>query len=152
MNRDVIVIGAGMGGLTTSILLAKAGFKVRVVEQAHCAGGKLKQMHLGPYRFDRGPSLLTLPDLISELGALAGLKPFSCRRLPSVVFTQYEDGTAFSSGARIQGTTPPTSSVGSMGDVAGMIAFDTTYLYYCFAPFDASTDIWKRMPWDAGTW
>lgn len=101
MNRDVIVIGAGMGGLTTSILLAKAGFKVRVVEQAHCAGGKLKQMHLGPYRFDRGPSLLTLPYLISELGALAGLKPFSCRRLPSVVFTQYEDGTAFSSGSDV---------------------------------------------------
>ncbi|MFZ9453816.1 MAG: phytoene desaturase family protein [Bacteroidia bacterium] len=101
MNRDVIVIGAGIGGLTTSILLAKSGFQVRVIDQATCAGGKLKQMHLGPYRFDRGPSLLTLPEHISELGALAGLKPFDCLRLSSVVYTQFEDGTSFSSGADV---------------------------------------------------
>lgn len=65
---------------------------------------------------------------------------------------RFPDGTAFSSGSRIVGGTPPATSVGNPGDVAGRIAFDTNYLYYCFASYDAVTDIWKRMPWDPGTW
>lgn len=65
---------------------------------------------------------------------------------------RFADGTAFSSASRISGATPPSSSIGNPGDVAGRIAFDTNYFYYCFATYDASTHIWKRMPWDPGTW
>ena len=65
---------------------------------------------------------------------------------------RFVDGSSFSSATRILGATPPASSIGSPGDVAGKIAFDINYFYYCFASFDASTHIWKRMPWDAGTW
>jgi hypothetical protein len=65
---------------------------------------------------------------------------------------RFPDGSALSSAKSVQGATPPASSIGSPGDVTGRIAFDTNYLYYCFATFDASTHIWKRMPWDAGTW
>ena len=65
---------------------------------------------------------------------------------------RFPDGTAFVSSRSISGATPPTSSLGSIGDVAGRIAFDTNYLYYCFGNFDAVTHIWKRMPWDPGTW
>lgn len=64
----------------------------------------------------------------------------------------FPDGSVVSSGFRVSGTTPPATSVGNPGDVAGRIAFDTNYLYYCFASYDAVTNIWKRMPWDAGTW
>lgn len=66
---------------------------------------------------------------------------------------RFPDGSVFNSATILRGATAaPTSSVGSMGDVRGKIAFDTQYFYYCFATFDASTHIWKRMPWDAGTW
>jgi hypothetical protein len=65
---------------------------------------------------------------------------------------RFTDGTSFSSGARIIGATPPLTSKGNVGDIVGKIAFDASYLYYCFATFNGSTDIWKRMPWDAGTW
>jgi hypothetical protein len=65
---------------------------------------------------------------------------------------RFSDGTSFSSGSRIIGATPPASSIGSPGDVAGKIAFDTDYFYYCFATFNATTNIWKRMPWSTGTW
>ena len=40
--------------------------------------------------------------------------------------------------------TTPTSSVGSSGDGAGMIAWDSNYIYICTATFDGSTAIWKR--------
>ena len=42
-------------------------------------------------------------------------------------------------------TSPPLTSVGSIGDVAGMIAYDDTYFYYCFADYDDTTHIWNRI-------
>lgn len=38
----------------------------------------------------------------------------------------------------------PSSSVGSPGDVPGMIAVDDDYIYVCVAEYDGSTGIWKR--------
>ena len=43
----------------------------------------------------------------------------------------------------------PTSSIGSGGDMAGMIATDGDYIYYCVANFDGSTVIWKRTAIEA---
>ncbi len=39
----------------------------------------------------------------------------------------------------------PSASTGSTGDVAGMIAWDTNYIYICTGSFDGSTAIWKRV-------
>lgn len=39
----------------------------------------------------------------------------------------------------------PASSVGSTGDVIGMIAWDTNYIYICTASYNGSTAIWKRV-------
>jgi hypothetical protein len=33
-----------------------------------------------------------------------------------------------------------------------MVAFDSTYFYYCIATYDGTTNIWKRHSYDAGTW
>ena len=46
--------------------------------------------------------------------------------------------------ARAQSSPPPTL-VGSVGDVAGMYAFDSTYFYYCFANYDGSSVIWAQV-------
>lgn len=42
-------------------------------------------------------------------------------------------------------TNPPASSAGTIGDLAGMYASDSTYFYYCIADYDGSTDIWYRI-------
>jgi hypothetical protein len=48
---------------------------------------------------------------------------------------------------------PPARSFGAAGDITGMIAFDTTYIYYCVANFvNNTTDIWKRTAHSAGSW
>jgi hypothetical protein len=46
--------------------------------------------------------------------------------------------------SRVQTTTPDTS-IGSIGDVAGMTAYDDTYFYYCFQNYDGSSAIWNRI-------
>ena len=47
----------------------------------------------------------------------------------------------------------PAHSYGAAGDKVGMIAFDSTYIYYCTANYvNTSTNIWKRTAHGAGTW
>ncbi len=46
----------------------------------------------------------------------------------------------------------PATSIGASGDVQGTITVDGTYLYYCVADYDGTTNIWRRTAWDAGTW
>jgi hypothetical protein len=42
-------------------------------------------------------------------------------------------------------TTTPSTAVGSIGDTAGMYAYNATYFYYCFADYDGSSEIWRRI-------
>ena len=46
--------------------------------------------------------------------------------------------------SRVQ-VTPPTGSVGEIGDEAGMYAFDSAWFYICIANYDGSTQIWRRV-------
>jgi len=56
----VLVIGAGVGGLTAAALLAHAGLDVQVLERAATPGGKMRQVECGPLRLDGGPTVLTM--------------------------------------------------------------------------------------------
>ena len=47
---------------------------------------------------------------------------------------------------------PPLTPAGTTGDTAGMIAYDTSYLYVCIADFDSSSEIWKRVSFDTAPW
>ena len=67
MSKKVITIGGGLAGLAGAIRLAKLGFDVQLFEQNETLGGKMNEIHLGDYRFDTGPSLLTMPFVIDEL-------------------------------------------------------------------------------------
>lgn len=73
MSKRVFVIGAGLGALSGAIRLARLGFEVEVYEKNARAGGKLNEQQLGDYRFDTGPSLLTMPFVIDELFQCAGV-------------------------------------------------------------------------------
>ncbi|KAM0430028.1 hypothetical protein ACHAPT_006034 [Fusarium lateritium] len=66
-QRSVIVIGAGVGGVATAARLAKAGFKVTVVEKNDFTGGRCSLINHDGYRFDQGPSLLLLPRFFEEI-------------------------------------------------------------------------------------
>ena len=55
---DVIVVGAGLGGLSTAALLAKAGKKVLVLEKADRVGGYFSSVTIGKYIWNNGPRLM----------------------------------------------------------------------------------------------
>ena len=67
INIKTNIIGSGLGGLAVAIRLARQGHTVRVFEKNPGPGGKLNSIDNGKYRFDTGPSLLTLPELVDEL-------------------------------------------------------------------------------------
>ena len=74
----VAVIGAGIGGMAAAIRLARAGAEVEIFEQSPVSGGKAASFSSAGYRFDTGPSLLTMPFVFERLfeDAGAGLKDF----------------------------------------------------------------------------
>jgi len=49
-------------------------------------------------------------------------------------------------------TNVPTTSLGVSGEVAGLVADDATYHYYCTGTYDGTTHIWKRIAWSADQW
>lgn len=63
----IAIIGAGFGGLSAALLLSGKGHNVEVFEQLAVAGGKAGELKMGNYRFDTGPSLLTMPFVFEEL-------------------------------------------------------------------------------------
>ena len=65
--KKVIIIGAGIAGIASSIRLRAKGFDVKVFESNSYPGGKISSFNLGDYRFDAGPSLFTMPHFVDEL-------------------------------------------------------------------------------------
>ena len=61
MAKNIVVIGAGLGGLTSAALLAQKGHKVTVLEQGDWIGGKSRRIEVAGQTIDTGPSLFTFP-------------------------------------------------------------------------------------------
>lgn len=68
----VVVVGAGLAGLSAALRLAGAGRKVTVVERESVPGGRNGLLNKSGYAFDTGPSVLTMPDLIADALACVG--------------------------------------------------------------------------------
>jgi phytoene desaturase len=71
---NVLIIGAGLGGLATALRLRQAGARVTVLEKNSHPGGKLQEHRAEGFRWDMGPSLLTMPFVLDELFQDLGLK------------------------------------------------------------------------------
>lgn len=95
MGDRTVVVGAGLGGLAAAVRLAAAGREVVVVEGREAPGGCCGTAQAGPYRFDTGPSVLTMPGVLAELFGAAGEEMESwlpLRRLDPSYRIVYHDG------------------------------------------------------------
>ena len=94
MTRRVVIIGAGIGGLSSAIRLAENGCRVTIVEARLSAGGLASVFELEGFRFDVGPYiLLDRPGLewaFRELG-IEKDQDLSIQRIKEVY--QVEDGS-----------------------------------------------------------
>ncbi len=93
----IVIIGSGIAGLASAVRLQAMGFKVTALEANAYFGGKLTEFTQQGFRFDAGPSLFTLPQLVLELYDIAkqNKNNFEYLQLEKACNYFYEDGTCF---------------------------------------------------------
>jgi phytoene desaturase len=72
MDKRVLIVGAGPGGLSASILLAQAGLHVTILERLPRVGGRTSAIEAEGFRFDLGPTFFLYPRVLAEVYAAAG--------------------------------------------------------------------------------
>lgn len=72
MVKQVVVIGAGIGGLASAALLAKDGYRVTLLEARHQVGGRAGSWEKDGFRFDTGPSWYLMPEVFDHFYKLMG--------------------------------------------------------------------------------
>lgn len=96
LRGRVVVVGAGLGGLAAALRLRAAGCDVTLLEREQRPGGRAGMIEREGYRFDTGPSVLTMPDLFAELFALHGqalADHVTLRRLDPAYRAVFHDGS-----------------------------------------------------------
>jgi len=119
-----VVIGAGLGGLAAAMRLGAKGYRVTVLDRLDSPGGRGTSITRNGHRFDLGPTIVTVPQLLRDLWAACGrnfdadvdlraLDPFyeirwpdgSRERWPSIAVDRYHTLRA-GSGETIDGSLP----------------------------------------------
>lgn len=97
-RRTAVIIGGGLGGLATAVRLAARGWRVEVCEQGPRLGGKMNTFVRDGFRFDTGPSLITMPWVFEELFEAAGsslARHVTLTQVRPLADYVYADGTRF---------------------------------------------------------
>ncbi len=95
-TKSVVVIGAGIGGVSAAVHLAKRGFHVTVVEKNAHAGGRCDQFSREGHRFDTGPTLLVMRPLYEAEFAAMGVPMgdlLNLKRVDPTYHLVFDDGS-----------------------------------------------------------
>jgi diapolycopene oxygenase len=123
--KKVLVIGAGLGGLSAAISLSAAGYEVEVCEKNDKIGGKLNLRVNKGFSFDLGPSILTLPGIFQDLFRRTGKKMEDYVTIQEVFphwRNFFEDGTVLDLSPDMRLMEVELAKAG-MKDTAGFYAF-----------------------------
>ena len=71
-DSDILVIGAGFGGIAAALRMRAKGYSVTLVDRLHAIGGRAQVFERGGFRHDAGPTVITAPFLFDELFSLFG--------------------------------------------------------------------------------
>lgn len=96
--KTAIVIGSGFGGLAAAVRLGARGYRVQVLEKLDAPGGRAYVHRQDGYVFDAGPTVITAPQLLEELWALAGAdfaKAIDLRPVAPFYRIRWGDGVTF---------------------------------------------------------
>ncbi len=91
-ERKAIIIGSGLGGLATALRLSSLGFDVTILEKFDRAGGRLNVIEKDGFRFDMGPSFMSMTYELDELFSSVGEKvPVQLEELEPLYKVFFED-------------------------------------------------------------
>ena len=71
-GSQTVIIGAGIGGLVSAVLLAARGMQVTVLEKESMPGGKVRQLDVNGAPIDAGPTVFTMRSVIDAIFESAG--------------------------------------------------------------------------------
>ncbi|GIV54507.1 MAG: phytoene desaturase [Candidatus Kapaibacterium sp.] len=89
MKKRLIIVGSGLGGLSLALRASSNDWEVSILERNDTLGGKLNIFEQNGFRFDTGPSLITLPQVFAELFEQCGVEHEHLRFRHLVPLTQY---------------------------------------------------------------
>ena len=137
-NNRIVIVGAGPGGLSAAIHLAASGQQATILEQNATVGGKMNEVRKDGYRWDTGPTVITLKNVFTDLFATADRDVEDYLTLSSIdPLTRYfyPDGTTLDINVSLAETLGNIEVLGSR-DVAGYLRFLTyaAQMYQITAP------------------
>ncbi len=154
-RADVVVVGAGVGGLAVAIRLAVAGRRVVVLERNDVTGGKLAVVRHGGATFDAGPSLVTLPHVFDELFRAAGTSlaaELPMRRLDPQFTYHWPDGSGLvvpddddGRVAAFEALSPGSGAAWRRFDDHGRRIWDISARTFLAGPMTRPLDLLRRM-------
>ena len=92
----VVVIGAGLGGLSAAAYLSRAGHEVTVVERDAIPGGRAGMIESSGFRLDNGPTVLTMPNLLENVFNAVGANMadyVTIKKVDPMYRAVYDDGS-----------------------------------------------------------
>jgi phytoene desaturase len=122
----VVIIGAGLGGLSAALHVAATGRDVTVLERALEPGGRCGLAQLGGYQLDTGPSVLTMPDVIESAFAAVGESMtdwLTLSRLDPAYRAHFADGSVIDVLAGLDAMTAQIESVCGSVNARGFSQF-----------------------------
>lgn len=72
--KKALIIGSGLGGLATALRLTSIGYKVTILEKHSTPGGRMNILEMDGFRFDMGPSFMSMTYEFDELFNSIGIK------------------------------------------------------------------------------
>jgi phytoene desaturase len=124
-RTQVLIVGAGIGGLTAAIYAAISGLGVLVLEKNSHVGGKMGEFRANGYRWDTGPSVITMKQVLDQVFSAAGRNLTDyLSLLPIEPLTRYffPDGTVLDASADLRKMLPQIRNLHEP-DVEGCLAY-----------------------------
>ena len=122
----IVVVGAGLGGLSAAMRLAGAGREVTVLEREAVPGGRAGSIvtptSRGNYRFDSGPTVLTMPELIADCFDALGEDMadwLHLKRLDPIYRARFADGSSIDVRSDLEQMTREIERFSGPGAAAG---------------------------------
>jgi phytoene desaturase len=125
-SDHVVVVGAGLAGLSAALRLAGAGRSVTVLEREDVPGGRAGLLTDGGYSFDTGPSVLTMPDLIADAFDCVGESMadwLDLRPVSPIYRAEFHDGSALDVHASPEATAEEIRTTCGPGEAAGYLRY-----------------------------